>query len=710
MSKQLVDAWRNHDPQQDNFSDVMVQTIKNAENPFTGLDTSFKQVSYIKKNLNYVGYREEVLGTKIQRAHKKNKRVLLSKEESFIYIPILDSLAQLFSNKRIAKAILRKPAYSDSEILYDICDGEFFKGDRLFREHEDALIIIIYHDAVEVCNPLGSHAGTHKLDMFYYTLANLEPQIRSKRCAIRLLAIVKSNLVKKYGYNAILRPIISDLQKLELGHLFEVCGKERKVFGKVISCAGDTEGQHEWGGFKVGVGFSFQKCRHCQCQFEAMQEKFYEEDFIPRTKESHEKHCQEINDSPNDNVRNNLTVSYGINFRSSLCDLHDFDISVQLPQDIMHTLLEGTVQYQLRHLLKHFIEHGDFTLNQLNAAIANQKYGYSEVSDKPGPLKETVFRGDESYKLKFNAAQSRLFLRLLPFILSSLVDPTDEYYQLVKEMIAIVQIIFSPVISQDTITLLKVQIAEHLTRFKEKFPDVNIIPKQHYLIHIPTMIRKLGPLIRHSCFGFESAHNYFKEIARNQNFKNLAKSLAERCQLNECSHFADGNSASHPLFSSERKYGVLSFIDELAKESLRSQLDNFGLLPGVELTNVYKTSWVMCYGTKFRKDGVIAYSVDELLMLPMFASIKEIWVISDFIYFECIPLETLCFSEVHQAYEIQEFPVAASGTIICPYENIVDYNVFHIHEDNLRNMYITMKYDIKDLMAEHVRGCNPLKT
>ena len=405
-----------------------------------------------------------------------------------------------------------------------------------------------------------------------------------------------------------------------------------------------------------------------------------------------------------------LAVSYGINFRSSLCDSHNFDISLQLPQDIMHTLLEGTVQYELRHLLKHYIDAGDFTLNQLNAAIANQEYGYSEVSDKPGPLKETVFRGDEGYKLKYNAAQSRLFLRLLPFILSSLVDKSYGYYQLLKEMIAIVQIIFSPVISLDTIALLKVQIAEHLGGFKQKFPHVNIIPKQHYLIHIPTMIQKLGPLIRHSCFGFESAHNYFKEIARKQNFKNLAKSLAERCQLNECSHFADENPASHPLFSSERKYGVLNYVNESAKESLRSQLDSFGLLPGVELTNVYRTSWVMCHGTKFSKDGVIAYNVNELLMLPIFASIKEIWVISDFIYFECIPFETLCFSEVYRAYQIQESTVAASGHIICAYEKIVDYNVFHVHKDNLKNMYITMKYDIKDLMSEHVKGCNPLKT
>ena len=552
------------------YAQVISETLSNVQSPFSGLDTNFKQVSYIKKNFNYVNYREEVLGQQIKRVQKKNKRILVEKEESFIYIPIIESLKQFLSDKTIAKLIFRKPNTCDNEIFYDICDGDFFRNDGLFIDHEDALIIIIYHDALEVCNPLGSHAGTHKIDMFYYTLGNLNPKLRSKRCAIRLLAIVKSNLVKKYGYNALLKPMICDIKKLENGSLFTVCGKERKVFGKVASCAEDTEGQHEWGGFKVGVGFSFQKCRHCQCQFEAMQENFYEEDFAPRSREMHDRHCQEIETAPNAAVKNDLTTTYGINHRSSLCDLGDFDITVQLPQDLMHTLLEGAVQYELRHMLLYYITDNQFTLAQLNAAIANQDYGYSEVSNKPGPLKESVFRGDERYKLKYNAAQARLFLRLMPFILSSLVSERDTLYDLLTELISIVQIVFSPVISVDTVNLLRNLIADHLTRFKESFPNVNIIPKQHYMIHMPSMIKQLGPLIRHSCFGFESAQNYFKEIARKQNFKNLTKSLAERCQMNECGNFADSdNPHSHPLFSTERQYGVLTPLSELSRKSLR---------------------------------------------------------------------------------------------------------------------------------------------
>jgi hypothetical protein len=55
----------------------------------------------------------------------------------------------------------------------------------------------------------------------------------------------------------------------------------------------------------------------------------------------------------------------------------------QLPQDIMHTLLEGTVQYEIRLVLLHYIQLGTTTLSQINGAITSHRYGYSEICDKP---------------------------------------------------------------------------------------------------------------------------------------------------------------------------------------------------------------------------------------------------------------------------------------------------------------------------------------
>ena len=154
----------------------------------------------------------------------------MENDETFIYIPLLKSLQQFLFNKRVAKLVIKYPNYCGSEVFYDICDGEFCKNDPFFVEHEDAVQIIIYHDAVEVYNPLGSHAAIHKLDIFYYTLGNLSPKVRSKHCAVRLLGIANFQVVKKYGHNAILKPIIEHVQKLENSCHFVVDGEEKFAF------------------------------------------------------------------------------------------------------------------------------------------------------------------------------------------------------------------------------------------------------------------------------------------------------------------------------------------------------------------------------------------------------------------------------------------------------------------------------------------------
>ena len=97
-------------------------------------------------------------------------------------------------------------------------------------------------------------------------------------------------------------------------------------------------------------------------------------------------------------------------------------------------------------------------------------------------------------------------------------------------------------------------------------------------------------------------------------------------------------------------------------------------------------------------------------LLAVFGILKQIWVLSYFIYFEYKAMETLCYSERYQAYQIQEVPGEEDS--ICAYENLVDFNVFHICEtDNgsIVERYVPLKYDINDIIELHVQGNNPLK-
>jgi hypothetical protein len=250
VKQQLITAIGPCEPQ---HQAILEQAFDQVPDPFSGIETEALCSSYIKKTFNYVQYKEVSLGKKLVRKKKGQKLIISEKDETFIYIPILESLNQLLSNKRIAAIILRKPKLCEAGVMYDICDGSIYRNDEYFKEHPDALVLILYHDELEVCNPLGSKAGTHKVDMFYYTVANFGPKFRSKVAAVRLLAIANANLVKKYGIQSIMKPIIEDINILHGGVPMEINGVERQVFGKVLSCTGDTLGLHLWAGYKEGV-------------------------------------------------------------------------------------------------------------------------------------------------------------------------------------------------------------------------------------------------------------------------------------------------------------------------------------------------------------------------------------------------------------------------------------------------------------------------
>ena len=204
--------------------------------------------------------------------------------------------------------------------------------------------------------------------------------------------------------------------------------------------------------------------------------------------------------------------------------------------------------------------------------------------------------------MKYNAAQSKLFLRLLLLLLSNFVDQSSAYYTFPIQIIEFCQIVFSPGISKGTVTALESQIEEHLKLFKQLFPNKNITPKQHYCIYMPSHIISLGLPTRASRLSFESTQNYFTGIAQNQNFKNLPVSLANRHEKMECCNFINNQLTpdSHPLFATEKKFVVIKLMEDSEIADIQIKLQRSGLLPGVTLKSVYAASWVACFRTKYK--------------------------------------------------------------------------------------------------------------
>ena len=255
------------------------------------------------------------------------------------------------------------------------------------------------------------------------------------------------------------------------------------------------------------------------------------------------------------------------------------------------------MHYELRLLLSHNIKSQEFTLAELKAAICNFDFAYSEVGEKFGPLHESVFNVMEKYKLTHDAAQTRLFLRGIPFLPLKKVDSRSEYYKFLIEIIKICNIVFAPVISQNPTVALSHLIETHMKRLTKLFPESIVTPKQHCTIYVPSHIRRLGPPIKASCSSFESTHNYFKELALKQNSKNLPVSLTKRHQKLECRNFINNHIApeSHPLFPTEKKTGFVKSCDIDNITNSQNKFNEACHLPATALRSVHVASWVTSY-------------------------------------------------------------------------------------------------------------------
>jgi len=90
----------------------------------------------------------------------------------------------------------------------------------------------------------------------------------------------------------------------------------------------------------------------------------------------------------------NVSKEFGINRNSILNELYYFDVcSGALLPDIMHDVLEGALQYELKLMLRSFIFQEQYlTLSEINDRIQYLDLGYMEIKDRPSLISDTNIR------------------------------------------------------------------------------------------------------------------------------------------------------------------------------------------------------------------------------------------------------------------------------------------------------------------------------
>lgn len=105
-----------------------------------------------------------------------------------------------------------------------------------------------------------------------------------------------------------------------------------------------------------------------------------------RNPSSHDYHCSLLHG----NFAEDDSTTYGVNHNSVLNDIPDFHVTDgQMPQDMMHVLLEGALPFEIKLMLKVFIfDRCYFDLNDFNGRLTSFVYGRNELRTKPPKLFE----------------------------------------------------------------------------------------------------------------------------------------------------------------------------------------------------------------------------------------------------------------------------------------------------------------------------------
>ncbi|XP_072050318.1 LOW QUALITY PROTEIN: uncharacterized protein [Amphiura filiformis] len=142
----------------------------------------------------------------------------------------------------------------------DVQDGKAFKDNPFYSANPDALQIILFQDAFELVNPLGSSRNKHKVVGVYLTLGNIDPRCRSQIDSIQLVMLCKEKYLKKYDQKTIFGQLLTDIKTLENTGI--VLDSGIIVKGTILVICGDNLGSHTIGGYVESFQAHYY-CRYC---------------------------------------------------------------------------------------------------------------------------------------------------------------------------------------------------------------------------------------------------------------------------------------------------------------------------------------------------------------------------------------------------------------------------------------------------------------
>lgn len=548
--------------------------------------------------------------------------------ETFQYVPILETIRAVSQVRNLFEGEEK----GNSVLLEDVKDGAYFRQHTVFMnaDKKKLLALQLYFDEFEVCNPLGSKRGKHKVLAGYLTIFNGSPKCRSKLSDKCLVLLAKASLVKKFGLQEIMKPLLADLHELEVNG---VALGEEIVKGSLLYLSGDNLSSHEFGAFRTCFS-SGPICRFCLATRDDIQKKWNEKEFVLRTKDAHVRHVQLVA------TDSTLSSIYGVVGKSCLSEVDSFDVTQGLPPDIMHDIFEGVIPFVMKRVIRCLITDNVFKLAQLNERLATFPFQGGDKSSRLPPLtRKSVFG---KAMLKGSASEKLCFFRFFSLLIGDYVPRDNKAYKVYLALRAVIDIVVAPQVYPDAVAYLKVLIEDFYRGFKKTFPLVKIIPKMHYLVHYPRLLLLHGPLVKLSCMRFEAKHQYFKSLAqKTRNFRNICATLSRRHQM----HFM--YSLAQPV--QEMLFAGSKTVDQSSlPDILRDRLQDLNLAD----ESVQAVASLTLSERKLELAGVVPLVVRED-DLPRFAQIQLMAICDSKLFIVASILNTKCFNEHFHSFVVE---------------------------------------------------------
>ena len=543
------------------------------------LRTTYARAQTFKKMFKYIEPKKLTLG------NDENMT-----EKCAYYIPVQQTVNCLLESEFWKNSVSQQSCETDSETFGDLNDGQNFKSNQFFIDNPGCLKLILYQDAFEIVNPLGSARKKHKVLAVYLSVANLPAHVRSNTDHMSLVLLCCESDLKQFGNAKVFSEMLMGLKDLEENGI-TVQGETVK--GALYCIAGDNLGSHGIGGFTENFSRSEYFCRYCEITRSEFQSDNPNVCAPQRSPESYDSAVSDLQAGDSKHMK-------GIKQKSVFNDLKSFHVcNPGLPPCLGHDIFEGVLSYDVALYLKYFIKKKKWlTYPLLNRRIKQFQYKGSDALTKPCAVNSEVS------KLSGQAIQNWNLLRLLPVLIGDKVqNPEDCVWQLTLQLKDIVDLICAQKISLSQVAYLDILIQEYLESRKCLFPETTLKPKHHFMRHYPALILKFGPLIRVWTMRFESKHSYFKRCARHlKNFKNICLTLAERHQLFQA-YLAVGPGCTRLL---QVKDSCI-FYPNLYSDTIKHAVGEFGF----DENNTTVSTNIQYKGTSYKKGNFLVSKNDE---------------------------------------------------------------------------------------------------